>query len=359
MAVFFKYFFIGTFLFVSSVCAEENLSVTVNNTENTEQKSDNLALVPADNSREALTTGVVDDLKDRADKGDVSALLDLGYMYLYGINGVNIDYKQALQYYEKASSLNSAVAYNNLGSLYFSGIGTDVDKKKALLFFEEAAKLGSNDAAVNLAIISLSSGPQGKTEEDYNKIFSLLKQAQKDNNIAKFLLGYSYAKGFRVEPDKIKAFKNIKAAADDKYDEAQCVLADFYIKGFGTAKNYNRAVEYLQLAVDQGNKEAMVKLADILAQGKLYTKDIKKAHILYNVASVLGAKDAAEKRDALEDNLAIQDLLSIQSMAEDFSATPSPQTSFIRQTFGNSLKAYIDAYIVPLDSKTQKGEQVN
>ena len=353
MHVFFKSFLMGTFFFISSVNAEEVSSIDAT----LEEKSENLAIAPADNSNEALSNTVVNDLKDKAAKGDVSALLDLGYMYLYGINGVNIDYKQALHYYEEAASHNSAVAYNNLGSLYFSGIGTDVDKKKALHFFEEAAKLGSNDAAVNLAIISLSSGPQGKTEDDYNKIFNLLNQAEKDNNIAKFLIGYSYANGFRVKRDNIKAFKNIKAAADDKYDEAQYVLADFYIKGLGTAKNYNRAVEYLQLAADQGNKEAMVKLADILAQGKLYTKDIKKAHILYNVASVLGAKDAAEKRDALEDNLAIQDLLNIQSMAEDFSASPSPQTSFIRQTFGSSLKAYIDAYIVPTDKKTPKGEQ--
>ncbi len=339
-------FFLTVSIFLSlSAYASEDVQIS-------DTQSKGSAIIPSETKGETLAVSVIDELKDKAAKGDIEAQLNLGYMYLYGINGVNIDYKQALSYYETAAAQKSAVAYNNLGSLYFSGVGTDVDKEKALHFFEEAAKLGSNDAAVNLAIISLSSDVKDKTDADYKKIFDLLNQAQKDNNIAKFLLGYSYAKGFRVEQNKIKAFQNIKAAADDKYDEAQYILADFYIKGFGTAKNYSRAVEYLQMATEQGNIDAMMQLADILSEGKIYTKDIKKAHMLYNIASVSGAKGAAEKRDALEANLPIQDLLNIQSMAEDFTANPSQQTSFIRQTFGNSLKAYIDAYI----NEAKKGE---
>lgn len=328
----------------------------IEDTKISDAQSTGSAITPSENTSETMAVSMIDELKTKAANGDIEAQLNLGYMYLYGINGVNIDYKQALSYYEAAAAQKSAVAYNNLGSLYFSGVGTEVDKEKALHFFEEAAKLGSNDAAVNLAIISLSSGASDKTDADYKKIFDLLNQAQKDNNIAKFLLGYAYANGFHVEQNKIKAFKNVKAAADDKYDEAQYILADFYIRGFGTAKNYNRAIEYLQMAADQGNIDAMMQLADILSEGKIYTKDIKKAHMLYNVASVSGAKGAAEKRDALEANLPIQDLLSIQAMAEDFTAAPSQQTTFIRQTFGNSLKAYIDAYINNKNNEDKKGE---
>ncbi|MBR2273538.1 MAG: sel1 repeat family protein [Alphaproteobacteria bacterium] len=304
--------------------------------------SSGTTITPSD-SAEKFSATALDELKAKAANGDVDAQLNLGYIYLYGVDGTNIDYKQALSYYEAAAAQNSAVAYNNLGSLYYSGVGTGVDVSKALHFFEEAAKLGSDDAAVNLAIISLSAGPKNKTDDDYKKIFSLLQQAQK-NNIAKFLLGYAYAKGFVVPQDNKKAFQLIKIAADDQYDEAQAVLADFYIHGRGTAKNYNRAVQYLRMAADQGNSGAIMQLADILAEGKIYTKDIKQAHIFYNVASVMGAADAAEKRDALESNLKIEDLLAIQALAEDYKMVPSKQTLFVRQTFGDSLKAYIDAY---------------
>jgi len=139
-----------------------------------------------------------------------------------------------------------------------------------------------------------------------------------------------------------KAFALIKKAADAQYDEAQYVLAELYIKGLGTTKNYNRAIQYLQAAADQGNPPAIMLLADILAEGKIYTQDIKKAHVLYNISAVMGENDAAEKRDALEKNLKIEDLLEIQATAENYKAEPSAQTTFIRQTYGDSLKVYID-----------------
>lgn len=289
----------------------------------------------------------IDELKAKADKGDVEAQLNLGYMYLYGINGINIDYKQALAYYEEAAKQDSAIANNNLGSLYFSGIGTDINYDKAIYFFDKATSLGSHDAAVNLAIIYLNANHDGnKSDKDFGKIADLLKQAQEDNNIAKYLLGYGYYKGLFGKKNMTEVFQLVKAAADGQYDEAQYVLAKFYLNGYGTPKNYARAVEYLQKASDQGNPEAITTLADILAEGKIYKQDIKKAHVLYNVAAVMGADNAAEKRDTLETNLSIEDLLSIQALAENYKETPSEQTSLIRRTFGKSLKAYIDSNIV-------------
>ena len=285
----------------------------------------------------------LDELRQNALNGDTDAQLDLGYMYLYGVKGVKVDYTQALRFYQLAAEKQSAVALNNLGSLYFNGLGTKVDYKKAMECFEQAAHLGSNDAAVNLAIIYLGADSKNKSKQDFDKVFYLLNQAKKTNNSAKFLLGYAYYTGFFVERDYIKAFQLIKAAADAQYDEAQLVLADFYIDGLGTPKNYNRAIQYLDAAAKQGNSEALVRLADIYTDGELYTKDIKKAYMLYNVASVLGVDDAAENRDELEKELRINDLLQVQTEAENYKFQPSDLTAFIRKTFGKSLRTYIDS----------------
>lgn len=295
-----------------------------------------------------------EELEKKAQQGDVQAQLDLGYAYLYGVNGVKTDYEKAFSYYKAAAGKKNPVALNNLGSLYFNGIGTTKDYSAAIKYFDEAAKLGSNDAAVNLAIIYLGSDPKTKTRADFEKIYSLLNQAKSTNNTAKFLLGYAYYEGFLVNTDIKQAFKLIKEAADEQYDEAQYILSDFYINGWGTTKNYSRAVQYLQDAANQGNADAMVKLADIYAAGKIYTRNIKKAHILYNTASVLGKDEAAKKRNELEKMLKIEDLLDIQSEAENYQPAPSQLTSFVRQTYGNSLKAYIDInleseYAKPLD----------
>lgn len=348
---YFLYIFSGLLLTTSTAFAQidlgiEDVSGDVSLTNSTQEKSnikENLINAFTDDKKEQKEETVsIDELKAKADAGDVQSQLDLGYMFLYGANGANIDYKQAIFYYEMAAKNKNAVALNNMGSLYFNGIGTDINYGKAIQYFEEAANLGSNDAALNLAIIYLGSDNKNKTSEDLQKIYKLLNQAQKSNYSAKYLLGYSYYTGFLVPQNYIKAFKLIKEAADNFYDEAQYVISDFYISGNGTTKNYNQAVKYLRAAAAQGHKDAIIKLADILAEGKMYTRNIMNAHVLYNVAAVMGAEGAAEKRDALEKQLKIEDLLAIQANAENFKPEPSKQTLFIRQTFGNSLKAYID-----------------
>lgn len=331
---------------VEDISGVADNNISSDNSDNKSNLLDNaLNLFDSTKKEEPKEKITVDMLKEKADGGDIQSQLDLGYMFLYGSEGVNIDYKQALHYYGLAANNKSPVALNNMGSLYFNGIGTEVDYEKAIGYFEEAAKLGSNDAAVNLAIIYLGDSKKNKTSSDWQKIYDLLEQAQQSNYAAKYLLGYSYYKGFLVNQDYIKAFKLIKEAADNQYDEAQYVLSEFYISGNGTTKNYNHAVKYLRLAVAQGHLDAIIKLADILSQGKIYNLDIINAHILYNVAAVMGSDYAAKRRDLLEQSLKIEDLLSVQANAENYKPEISKQTSFIRQTFGNSLKAYIDMNI--------------
>jgi len=175
-------------------------------TESSSSSSGSSAITPQ--SEKNKTPGTLEDLQSKAAKGDVEAQLNLGYMYLYGVNGTNIDYQQAIDYYTQAAEQNSAVAYNNLGSLYFSGIGTEVNRDKALQYFQKAAELGSHDAAVNLAIIYL--GEKEQNVENFDKVLALLNQAQKDNTIAKYLLGYSYLKGLWLMLITERPFNSLK-----------------------------------------------------------------------------------------------------------------------------------------------------
>ena len=288
----------------------------------------------------------LEELKASAEQGDIEAILDLGYRHLYGVNGVKIDYKQAFYYYNLASEKNNPVALNNMGSLYFNGIGVEADYDKAIDYFKKAIKQGSSDAALNLAVIYLGSNTKHKKQEDLEYSFDLLNQAAKSSNIyAQYLLGYAHYIGFIVDQNYQKAFSYIKKAADNQYDEAQFMLAHFYIEGKGVTRNYTNAVIYLKQASNQGHKDAIIKLADIYSEGVIYTRNIKEAHILYNIASVIGSKYAEQRRDELEKKLKIEDLLEVQLNAEKMKLTPSSQTTFARKTFGNSLKAYIDMNI--------------
>ena len=261
-------------------------------------------------------------------------------MDLYGENGVTSDYAKAFKYYEMAAAQNDKIALNNLGSLYFNGIGTEVNYVKAAELFAQAAKLGSDDAAVNLAFIYLSGNKQSQNQQEAIELFR--QAANAGNNTARFMLGYAYYKGFQVQQDYYKAVELMKISSDAKFDEAQYVLALMYINGQGIAKNYGNAVKYLTASAAQGNVSALMQLADILTEGTMYPRNLVRAHIMYNIASVLGAPDAAQKRDNLEQKIKLEELLPAQTAAEKFKPKPSELTSYIRQTFGNNIRRYID-----------------
>ncbi len=300
-------------------------------------KEDGPKLTAAPNERK---DSFVRRITRQAEEGNVDAQLTLGYMYLYGKNGVEKDYDKAFLYYNMAAQQNDNIAINNVGSLYFSGIGTEKSLSKAAQMFEKASSLGNTEAAVNLSFIYLT---KDSALNNPRAAVDLLKSASEAGNpTAKFLLGYAYFKGFVVEQNYKKSIALIREAANAKYDGAEYMLGYMYLNGLGITKNYGNAVKYFSLAANQGNVDAMMELGNILAAGTMYTQNIYRAHILFNIASVHGVASAVEKRDFLEKKLKIEEVLQAQAEAENFKEKPSELTSYVKQTFGENIRHYID-----------------
>ena len=278
-----------------------------------------------------------------ADEGNLEEQMNLAYMYLYGTNGVKQDYQKAFHYYSLAAQQEDPIATNNLGSLYFNGIGTEKDTKKALLLFERASDLGNDNASLNLGFIFLTGG--AKDPSLHTKAIELFqKSADAGNKIAKFMVGYAYYVGFIVPQNYSKAFPLIRSAAEKKteLDEAQLVLADMYIKGVGVTQNYDSAMTILRQAALQGNLDAVIQLARHYTSGDICDKNLIMAHTLYNIAAANGYPNVNETRDAIGGKLKIDALTVAQKNAQEFVAKPSELTSYIRQTYGNNLRYYID-----------------
>ena len=291
----------------------------------------------------------------QADEGSIEDQMNLGYMYLYGTNGVEADTKKAFQYYEMAAAQDDPIAVNNLGSLYFSGIGTKKNVDKALSLFSKATDLGNDNAALNLAFILLTGGV--KDPKKKKKAFDLFEKAQKSGNkIAEFMLGYAYYKGFVTSPDYQVAYKHIKAAANGEaqIDEAQLLLADLYAQGIGTVQDYAAAEKSYLAAVKQGNMEAILTLADIYSEGKFKVKKISMAHALYNIAAANGVQEAADKRDKLSESMPAEMLANAQATARSYKPSPSELTSYIRQAYSNNIRSYIDNNIPEAGKKQGK-----
>ncbi len=318
-----------------------------NQPENTTQEKDSIFsflgfkipdnILPS-SSKEDNTPNTIEETIKLADQGNLQAQLLLGYSYLYGENGLKPDYDKAFNYYGKAALQNDATGLNNLGSLYYNGLGVKRSSAKATVLFAKAAELGNSDAAVNLGFILISGNG---AKQDPNKALDYFEQASANNAIAKFMLGYAYYTGMFRPLNYAKAASLIKSAADAGIDEAQMVLSEIYIKGQGFPQNYNNAVKYLRLAASQGDTSAMMTLADILFAGEKYNRDIEFAHVLYNLAAVRGVADAPAKRQAVESKMKINDILQAQLRAENFKEQPTALTSYIRQTFGNNIRSYI------------------
>jgi len=296
----------------------------------------------SDNTGEEVEKDLFEKLTRSADSGNLDSQMELAYLYLYGIDDVEQDFKKALHYYALAAEQKDPIALNNLGSLYFSGIGTQKDIGKALGLFHEAAELGNDNAALNLAFIYLTGGE--KNTERNKKAIELFEKAQKKNNIAKFMLGYAYYRGFVVPQDYEKAFQLIKAAADTpaQIDEAQLILARMYAEGKGTVQNYQNAINSYRAAVAQNNMEAVMELAQIYADGVMCQKNFVLAHSLFNIASSKNIPDAAEKRDALTAEMKLEELTQAQETAQNYQSAPSELTTYIRQTYGSNIRKYIE-----------------
>ena len=275
-----------------------------------------------------------------ADEGDVNAQLLLGYSYLYGENGAEVNYDKSFEYYAKAAMQNDNVGLNNLGSLYYSGIGVRRSPTKAAILFEKAANLGNAEAAVNLGFILISGNGAKKNPTLAMDYFE--KAAASKNPTAEFMVGYAYYTGKLRPQDYNKAAPLIKAAASSGFDEAQYTLAQMYINGLGFPQNYGNAVKNLKLAVAQGSVEAMMALGNILALGEQYTKDVYVAHVMFNLAAVRGVPGAADRRSVLEEKMKIDEILQAQSEAERYNPKPSELSNYIRQTFGTNVRYYID-----------------
>lgn len=292
-----------------------------------------------------------------AEEGDVESQMNLAYMYLYGADGIEIDYAKSARYYEMAANQDNPIALNNLGSLYFNGIGVEKNIPQALALFGKAAELGNENAAVNLAFIYLTGGKKDAARNKH--AIDFLKKAQEKSNIAKFMLGYAYYRGFVVQKDLEKSFKLIHDAAtgDSRIDEAQLVLAQLYRDGLGTVQNYQKAVEAYRSAAMQGNMEAIITLAKVYAKGQIFPQNLAMAHALFNIAAARSVPEAAQMRDKLveEANMNLEILTQAQNIAQEYKASASELTNYIRQTYGTNIRSYIDSNMpIPLPKGGKK-----
>lgn len=281
----------------------------------------------------------IDIVTQKAEDGDVASQLRLGYSYLYGQDGVDIDYAKSFHFYEMAAKAEDKIGLNNLGSLYYNGIGVKRSPKIAAELFARSAKLGNIDAATNLGFMYISGN--GITKDIPTGLEYLEQAASQGNVLAGYIVGYAYYQGTYRPRNYHTAATLIKKAADAGLDEAQVAIANMYTLGLGYPQNYNMALAYLQKAFNQGNLDAMMKLADIYSGKTKYPANLASAHVVYNLASVRGVKGASQILRQIEHKLKIEEVIAAQEEASRYVEKPSSLTTYVKQTYGANLQQFL------------------
>ena len=139
------------------------------------------------------------------------AMRCLGHAYTNG-QGVEQDYVQAMEWFEKAADLGSSTSMNWVGYMYENGQGVEQDYAKAVEWYEKGADLG-NTSSMNY-IGNMYMDGLG-VEQDYNQAMEWYKKSAELGNV--FAMGniaYLYENGLGVEQDSAKAQEwNDKATA--------------------------------------------------------------------------------------------------------------------------------------------------
>lgn len=180
-------------------------------------------------------------LQPLAEKGDVFAQYNIGYMYSHGL-GVSQDAQQAAYWYKKAAMQGDSDAQTNYGRALESGAGVGLDYEEAMTWYLRSAKQG--------------------------------------NAMAQHNIGSMYINGHSVQKDDRIAFDWYTKAAEQGLAIAQNAVGAMYVNGVGIDEDANKGLEWILKAANQGWPEARENAF------QLYYRDAKvgNAGAMHNVA---------------------------------------------------------------------------
>jgi len=235
----------------------------------------------AENNEPPLDDELLQQMRLKADRGDVQTQFKLGVIFNTG-QGVAQDYKEAIKWMRISADQGLAEAQHFLGLMYVNGDGVPRD----------------NNEAIKWCLLS----------------------AEQGNPDAQNLLGHLY--GERIGPEALKeSVKWYMLATDQGSSSAPCSLAMMYEHGLGAApQDYEEAAKWYRLAAERGDFIAQSSLSTLYADGKGVPQDIISAHMWSNVAALQGYEDAKIDRDELEMKMTSEQIEQAQKQAAEFQA---------------------------------------
>ena len=258
-------------------------AVTALNVNAAEQPKEKVELRPVD-------IAFINKIESKAQAGDVTAQLKLGFFYYNGMHVVK-DLEKAAYWLEKAHRQGDLSASNLLGELYlFNADGDDIKLAMSYVYFHSAADGGLALGQFNLGV-SYYVG-QG-VEKDHDKAFKLfLASAKQDLTVSKFYLALMYERGHGTSKNLAKAFSWYKSGSDNGDAYSASRLGYFYGTGRGVKVSATKAFSYYKIAAVRGLGSAQLTISKLYYSGIGVHKNVVKAYVWAVFAEARGVKNA-------------------------------------------------------------------
>ena len=222
----------------------------------------------------------LDELRNKADEGDPSAQIDLGYRILG--KRVEKDYLDALKWYRKAAEQGHSEAQFILGYLYHTGKIVEQNSSEAKKWYLKAAKQGHASAEKNFRLLYAYDRTAEKDSSEIKEYYR--KKAERGDAYSQYALGLMYDCGLiDYQIGSPEASKWFRKAAEQGHSEAQNYLGVMYQRGQGLEKDYVEAYAWYNLArantSEKGtaNRDALaIQMSDLqVAEAQNRTKELK------------------------------------------------------------------------------------
>ncbi len=201
----------------------------------------------------------IEQVKADAEKGDAAAQALLAEYYIFGMNKVKINEKEAYEWARKSADQGNPFGQFQLAWLYNNDMGKIVktNHAKAKVLCKAALPL-------------------------------LRELAEKGNVRAQYSLGFCYYNGYGVTKNFNEAVKWYRLAAEKGYANAQRDLGCCYEHAEGVKYDMNEAIKWYSLAAEQGYIEAQEDLYILYGNDEIVPKDLNKAHKWIRLAAEQG-----------------------------------------------------------------------
>jgi hypothetical protein len=161
-------------------------------------------------------------LKKLMEKGNPNAYYMLAGYYAYGEMGLPQDWAKANELFLKAGELGCAGAYHNLGNSYSVGNGVEIDKKKAMHYYELAAMNGDVMSRHNLGAIE---GQAGNYQRAYKH---LLLSARAGDKLSLENVKQGYINGRVTKEEYTKTLRAYQMSQDEVKSDARDKAAVYF-----------------------------------------------------------------------------------------------------------------------------------